>query len=124
MNIAFDIVNFTIRQMIYFSCILLIGALLLNYSTKIFKFKNLSYRTGLEALFIGAIVAFFISSIPFIGRVLSLFIFLYLIKWFYKESWKKAFLAWLTTVILGFILAIIILTIIDIPILFIPKLTF
>lgn len=123
MNIVFDMVNFTIRQVIYFSCILLIGALLLNYSTKIFNFKNINYRTGLESLFIGSIIAFFLSLIPYIGRILSLFVFLYLIKWFYKETWKKAFLAWIITIILGFIIAIIVLTILDVPILFIPKLT-
>jgi len=123
MNIAFDMINFTIRQAIYFACILLIGALLLNYATKILNFKKANYRLGLEALFIGAIIAFFLSFIPYIGRILSLFVFLYLIKWFYKETWKKAFLAWIITVILGFIIAIIILSLLDVPILFIPKIT-
>jgi hypothetical protein len=123
MNIAFDMIHFTIRQCIYAICILLIGALLLHYATGFLNFKRRNYRTALEALFIGSIIAFFVSFIPYFGRILSLFVFLYLIKWFYKETWSKAFLAWIISIIIGFVIAIVVLTILDIPFLFIPKLT-
>ena len=123
MNIAFDMIHFTIRQCIYAICILLIGALLLHYATGFLNFKRRNFRTALEALFIGSIVAFFLSFIPYVGRIISLFVLLYLIKWFYKETWSKAFLAWFISVIVGFIIAVVILAILDIPIIFMPKLT-
>jgi len=122
MNLALDMITFTIRQCIYAACILLIGSLLLHYSTEYFNFKNKNYRTALEALFIGSIIAFFLSFIPFVGRIISLFVILFLIKWFYKETWTKTIYAWFISVIIGFIIAIIILTILDVPFLFIPQL--
>jgi len=110
------------RQLIYFVVTFLVGVVLLHIATRILDFNKRSFGKDAGVVIAGGVVALFLAFIPYIGRILGLVIFWFFIKSFYDVSWGKAILAWIMSIVVAFIIAVIVLILFNIPILFIPKL--
>ena len=118
--LGFDLGEILTRQIIYLIVIFFIGVILLHLATIFLDFRKRSYGKAIGVLFAGSIVAFILGFIPFIGRILGLISFWFFIKSFYDVSWGKAILAWIMSIVVAFIIALIILILFDVSILFIP----
>ena len=116
------------RGLITIAVIIPISALILMFSTKIFKFTDQSYRTAFYIAAITDIVGFILDSInrflipknlfevfDWLVLFIPLALSVTLIKKFYESEWNKVipvFLVWLlidmvVSTVLGFVLAII-----------------
>jgi len=120
--LGFELGEILTRQVIYLVIIFLLGVILLHVATKILDFKKRSFGKAAGVLIAGSIVAFLLAFIPYVGRIVGLIGFWFLIKSFYDVSWGKAILAWIMSIVVAFIVALIILILFDISILFIPNL--
>ena len=110
------------RQVIYLVVVFFIGVVLLHIATKILDFHKRSFGKAAGVLIAGSTVAFLLGFMPYIGRILGLICFWYFIKSFYDVGWGKAILAWIMSIVVAFIIALIILILFDVSILFIPNL--
>ena len=110
------------RQFIYFLVIFFVGVFLLHIATKILDFKKRSFGKATGVLITGSVAAFVLAFVPYIGRILGIVGFWFFIKSFYDVSWGKAILAWIMSIFVAFIIALIILVLLNISILFIPNL--
>ena len=110
------------RQLVYSVVIFFIGVILLHIATSILNFEKRSLGKAAIVLILGSIAAFFLGFIPYIGGLLGLIFFWYLIKKTYEVGWFKSILAWFMSIFIAFIIALIILMILGISILFIPLL--
>ena len=110
------------RQIVYLFVIFFLGVILLHVATKILDFKKRSFGKATGVLIAGSVVAFILAFIPYIGRVLGLIGFWFFIKSFYNVSWGKAILAWFMSIVVAFIIALVILLLLNISILFLPNL--
>ena len=120
--LGFELGEILTRQFIYLVIIFLIGIILLHIATKILDFKKRSFGKAAGVLITGSVVAFLLAFIPYVGRILGLIGFWFFIKSFYDVSWGKAILAWIMSIVVAFIVALIILVLFDISILFLPNL--
>jgi len=120
--IGYDLGEILTRQVIYFVVIFFLGVILLHVATSILDFKKRSFGKAAGVLIAGSTIAFLLAFIPYVGRILGLIGFWFFIKSFYDVSWGKAILAWIMSIVVAFIVALIILILFDISILFIPNL--
>jgi len=120
--LGFELGEILTRQVIYLVVIFFLGVILLHIATKILDFKKRSFGKAAGVLIAGSIVAFLLAFIPYIGRILGLVGFWFFIKSFYDVSWGKSILAWIMSIVVAFIVALIILILFDISILLIPSL--
>ena len=119
--LGYELGEILTRQVIYLLVIFIIGVILLYIATIILDFRKRSFSRAAWVLIFGSIIAFFLAFIPYIGRLLGLIGYWFLIKSFYDVSWFKAIIAWIMSIIIAFIIALVILILFDISILFIPK---
>ena len=119
--LGFELGEILTRQVIYLVVIFFLGVILLHIATKILDFKKRSFGKAAWVLIAGSIVSFLLAFIPYVGRIVGLIGFWFLIKSFYDESWGKAILAWIMSIVVAFIVALVVLILFDISILFIPK---
>ena len=119
--LGFELGEILTRQVIYFIVIFFVGVILLHITTKILDFKKRSFGKATGLIILGSVVSFLLAFIPYIGRILGLIGFWYLIKRFYDVSWGKAILAWIMSIVVAFIIALIVLILLGISILFIPS---
>ena len=117
---GFLIDDFYARSLIQFIITFFIGAVLLHLATGILGFKNRGFGTSFGTVLVGSIFSFFFSLVPAIGWLLGLIGFWYIIKKFYDVGWIKAFLAWLMSIIVAFIIAFVIIILLGISIILIP----
>jgi len=120
--LGYELGELLTRQFIYLIIIFFLGVILLHVATIILDFKKRSFGKAAGVLITGSMVSFILAFIPYIGRILGLIGFWYFIKSFYDVSWGKAILAWIMSIVVAFVIALIILLIFDISILFIPNL--
>ena len=111
-----EINEILLQQAIVFLFLLLIGAIFLHLATKILKFQQRSYGKAILTVFIGNIILFAFAFIPFrlIGELLGLLCFWFLIKVVYSVGWIKAFLAWLMSIVVAFIIVFVIIIILGV----------
>ena len=119
---GYELGDILTRQFIYLIVIFFLGVILLHVSTKILDFKKRSFGKAAGVLIVGSMVSFFLAFIPYLGRILGLIGYWFLIKSFYDVSWGKAILAWIMSIIVAFIIALVILLLFNITILYIPNL--
>jgi len=110
------------RQIIYLVVIFFLGIILLHGATSILNFKKRSFGKAAGVLIAGSAVAFVLAFIPYVGRLLGLIGFWFFIKSFYDVGWGKAILAWIMSIVVAFIIALVILILFGISIIFIPAL--
>jgi len=120
--LGFELGEILTRQVIYLIIIFFIGVILLHIATKILDFRNRGFGKAAGVLITGSVVAFLLAFIPYIGRILGLIGFWFFIKSFYDVSWGKAILAWIMSIVVAFIIALIILILFNISVLYIPNL--
>ena len=120
--LGFELGEILTRQFIYFLVIFFVGVFLLHIATKILDFKKRSFGKATGVLITGSVAAFVLAFVPYIGRILGIVGFWFFIKSFYDVSWGKAILAWIMSIFVAFIIALIILVLLNISILFIPNL--
>ena len=120
--LGYELGEILTRQVIYLVIIFFIGVVLLHIATSILDFRKRSFGKAAGVLIAGSVVAFLLAFIPYIGRILGLIGFWFFIKSFYDVSWGKAILAWIMSIIVAFVIALIILILFDISILYIPNL--
>ena len=120
--LGYELGEILTRQFIYLIVIFFIGVILLHVATSILDFKKRSFGKAAGVLITGSIVAFILAFIPYIGRILGLIGFWFFIKSFYDVSWGKAILAWIMSIVVAFIIALVVLVLFNISILFIPNL--
>ena len=119
---GYELADIITRQLISFIVTFLVGVILLHIATKILDFEKRSFGKAASTVFIGDIVAFVLGFIPYIGWILGLIGFWYIIKNFYDVSWGKAILAWIMSILVAVIIVIIVLLILGISIIYIPSL--
>lgn len=120
--LGYELGEILTRQAIYILVIFIIGVILLHVATIILDFRKKSFGKAAWVLILGSIIAFFLAFIPYIGRLLGLIGYWFLIKSFYDVSWFKAIIAWIMSIVVAFIVALVVLILFDVSILFIPKL--
>jgi len=97
------------KSIIQFIITLVIGSILLHLATGFLGFKNRSITKAIGTVLTGDIIAFFLGFIPILGQFLGLISFWFIIKKIYDVGWIKAILAWIMSILITFIIAIIIL---------------
>jgi hypothetical protein len=120
--LGYELGEILTRQLIYLVVIFFLGVILLHFATSILDFKKRSFGKAAGVLIAGSIVAFILAFIPYLGRLLGLIGFWFFIKSFYDVSWGKAILAWIMSIVVAFIIALVILILFGISIIFIPAL--
>ena len=120
--LGYDLGEILTRQVIYLIVIFFLGVILLHFATIILDFKKRGLGKAAAVLIAGSILAFFLAFIPYIGRILGLIGFWFFIKSFYDVGWGKAIIAWIMSIIVAFIIALVILILFGISIIFIPAL--
>jgi len=96
-------------HLIYSLIIFFIGVFLLHLATIILNFEKRSFVKAIIVLFVGSLIAFVLSFIPYIGTFLGLIGFWYIIKSVYKVGWVKSILAWLLSIFIAFVIAVVLL---------------
>jgi len=96
-------------HLIYSLIIFFIGVFLLLLATIILNFEKRSFVKAIIVLFVGSLIAFVLSFIPYIGTFLGLIGFWYIIKSVYKVGWVKSILAWLLSIFIAFVIAVVLL---------------
>jgi len=120
--LGYELGELLTRQVIYFLITFFVGILLLHLATGILSFHKRSFGKAAGTVIIGAVVMSVLAFIPYVGRIIGLISFWYFIKSFYDVSWGKAILAWIMSILVAFIVAVVVLILFDISILFVPKL--
>lgn len=120
--LGYELGEILTRQVIYLVVIFFLGVILLHVATRILDFRKRGFGKAAGVLLAGSVLAFLLAFIPYIGRILGLICFWFFIKSFYDVGWGKAILAWIMSIVVAFIAALIILILFDVSILFIPGL--
>jgi len=120
--LGYELGELLTRQVIYFLITFFVGILLRHLATGILSFHKRSFGKAAGTVIIGAVVMSVLAFIPYVGRIIGLISFWYFIKSFYDVSWGKAILAWIMSILVAFIVAVVVLILFDISILFVPKL--
>lgn len=101
-----------VDTLIVFVVSLLIGALGIYVGARVMAdFDDYGYAivTALIASIVWAVVAFFVGWIPLLGPLLALLAYVAVLNWRYPGGWVTAFgialLAWLTTLVVLYVLA-------------------
>lgn len=120
--LGYELGEILTRQIVYLIVIFFVGVVLLHVATIILDFRKRSFGKSAGVLIAGSVFAFILAFIPYIGRILGLIGFWFFIKSFYDVSWGKAILAWIMSIVVAFIVALVILVLFDVSILFVPDL--
>lgn len=96
-------------HLIYSLIIFFIGVFLLHLATIILNFEKRSFVKAIIVLIVGSLIAFILSFIPYIGTFLGLIGFWYIIKSVYNVGWIKSIFAWLMSIFIAFIIALVLL---------------
>jgi len=90
---------------------IVVGALLLWLTAKIFKLSDKSFKTPLTIAAIAGVVGFVLGLIPFInmiGWLAVIVLSIWLIKTKYRVDWGRAVLVWLVYFVLSLVAMFII----------------
>ena len=96
-------------QIVYYLIIFFIGVFLLHSATVILNFEKRSYGKAIIVLIVGSIIAVLLGFIPIIGGILGLIGFWFVIKSIYHVGWFHSILAWLMSIIVAFLIALVFL---------------
>ena len=67
------------------------------------------FTTAFAVVIAGGIASFILTFIPAIGWLLGLITYWYFIKSLYNVGWGKAILAWIMSILVAFIIAVMLL---------------
>ncbi|MBN2603781.1 MAG: hypothetical protein JXA91_06595 [Candidatus Thermoplasmatota archaeon] len=97
---------------IQFVITVLLGGILLHIATGILKFEKRSFTIAIAVVIVGGVFLSFLNliSIPFVW-LLGLIGYWFLIKNLYNVGWVKAILAWLMSIFVAFVIALILIAI-------------
>ena len=98
-----------LSQLVYYVVIFFLGVFLLHSATVILNFEKRSFGKAIIVLILGSIIAVLLGFIPFIGGILGLVGFWFIIKKVYRVGWLKSILAWLMSIIVAFLIALVLL---------------
>lgn len=98
-----------LSQLVYYVVIFFLGIFLLHSATVILNFEKRSFGKAIIVLILGSIIAVLLGFIPFIGGILGLVGFWFIIKKVYRVGWLKSILAWLMSIIVAFLIALVLL---------------
>jgi len=112
--LGYELSEILTSHLLYSLIIFFIGVFLLHLATKILNFEKRGFGKAIVVLIIGSIISFILSFIPYIGGLLGLIGFWYIIKKVYNVGWFKAVLAWLMSIVVAFIIAILLLLLLGI----------
>ena len=90
---------------------ILLGALFLWISAKIFKLRDKSFKTPLIIAAIVGVVGFILGIIPIVnmfGWIVAIALAIWLIKTKYSVDWVKAILVWLVYFVLSIVAGMIV----------------
>jgi hypothetical protein len=117
--LGYKLSEFLTSHLVYSLIIFFIGVFLLHIATVIMNFEKRSFGKAIIVLIFGSIVAFFLGFIPFIGRILGLIGFWFIIKSVYGVGWIKSILVWLMSIVVAFFIALLLLFLLGISMFFI-----
>jgi hypothetical protein len=89
---------------------IIVGALLLWLTAKIFKLSDKSFKTPLTIAAIAGVVGFVLGLIPFVnlvGWLAVIILTIWLIKTKYRVDWGRAVLAWLVYFVMSLVVMFI-----------------
>ena len=107
--LGYEVTEILRSQLLYSFIIFFVGVFLLHIATSILNFEKRSFGRAIVVLIVGSIVAFILAFIPYVGGFLGLIGFWYVIKSVYDVGWIKSILAWLMSIVVAFIIALVIL---------------
>lgn len=91
---------------------IVLNALFLWLSAKIFKLRDKTFTTPLVIALIAGVVGFVLGFLPVIRGIISLLVTIVLTVWLvktkYRVDWGKAILVWLVAFVFGVVAGIII----------------
>jgi hypothetical protein len=107
--LGYELSEFLTSQLVYSVIIFFIGVVLLHLATVIMNFEKRGFGKAIIVLILGSIVAFLLGFIPFIGKILGLIGFWFIIKSVYGVGWVKSIFAWLMSIVVAFFIALLFL---------------
>lgn len=107
--LGYQLNEFLTSHLLYSFIIFFIGVFFLHIATIILHFEKRSFGKAIIVLIAGSIIAFLLAFIPYIGILLGLIGFWYVIKIVYDVGWMKSVLAWVVSIVVAFLIALIIL---------------
>jgi len=108
--LGFEIGQIVTSTIIQFIITVLLGGILLHIATKILKFEKRSFAIAIAVVIVGGVFLSILNliQIPF-GWLLGLIGYWFFIKSLYNVGWVKAILAWLMSIFVAFIIALILI---------------
>lgn len=107
--LGYSINDLLASQLVYYLIIFFIGVFLLHSATVILQFEKRGFGKAIIVLIVGSIIAVLLGFIPIIGGILGLIGFWFVIKRVYHVGWFKSILAWLMSIIVAFLIALVLL---------------
>ena len=107
--IGFELGQIFPVRIIYFLITTFVGAILLHLATGILNFEKRRFTIAFAVVIVGGIVSLILTFIPAIGWLLGLIAYWYFIKILYSVGWGKAILAWIMSILVAFIIAVMLL---------------
>jgi hypothetical protein len=102
-----ELVTSTIIQ---FVITVLLGGILLHIATGILNFEKRSFTIAIAVVIVGGVFLSILNLIPIpFGWLLGLVGYWFFIKSLYNVGWVKAILAWLMSIFVAFIIALIVI---------------
>ena len=110
--LGFEIGELVTSTIIQFVITVLLGGILLHIATSILKFEKRSFTIAIAVVIVGGVFLSILNliSIPYVW-LLGLIGYWFLIKSLYNVGWVKAILAWLMSIFVAFIIALILIVI-------------
>jgi hypothetical protein len=108
--LGFEIGELVTSTIIQFVITVLLGGILLHIATGILNFEKRSFTIAIAVVIVGGVFLSILNliSIPF-GWLLGLVGYWFFIKSLYNVGWVKAILAWLMSIFVAFIIALIVI---------------
>ena len=106
--LGYEVSEILTSHLIYSLIILLVGVFLLHLATVILNIEKRGFGKAIIVLVAGSIISFILAFIPYIGILLGLVGFWYVIKSVYGIRWIKAVFVWLMSIVVAFFIALLI----------------